>query len=165
MPYHYQSHTTAARSVLLVEDNPAHAHLVQRCFEELQVKNDIYHVQDGKAALAYLLHQGRYANACHSPRPQLILLDLRLPKISGLDVLKHIKADTALSSIPVVVLTTSNAERDIEQAYARGANDYKVKPDDFDAFSVLIEDIGMSWLADTSLPHCEKAQTPGGPHS
>ncbi len=133
-------------SILLVEDNLAHAELVQRSFEGHRVANKIYHVADGKAALAYLFRQGAYADEKRRPRPHMILLDLRLPKIGGLDVLRQIKTSEELKHIPVVILTTSAAERDMLRAYEHNANGYVVKPLDLEAFQQLMQEIGYFWL-------------------
>ncbi|MFQ5570664.1 MAG: response regulator [Rhodothermales bacterium] len=133
-------------AILLVEDNPAHAELVMRGFEDHRIANTIHHVADGKAALAYLFRQGVYKDAIRSPRPHMILLDLRLPKIGGLDVLKQIKSSEELRSIPVVILTTSTSQRDVSCAYAQYANGYVVKPVDFSKFMQLLDELGSYWL-------------------
>ena len=133
-------------SILLVEDNPDHAELVMRGFEDNRVANTIYHVSDGEAALDFLLHRGLYSDEENAPSPHLILLDLRLPKVDGLEVLKEIKTNEKLHSIPVVVLTTSEAERDVARAYEYHANSYLVKPVDFDKFTKLMRDMGFYWL-------------------
>lgn len=134
-------------TILLVEDNEDHAELVRRNFAEHHVANKIRHVKDGEDALDYLFRRGRYADKADSPTPHLILLDLRLPKIDGIDVLKEIKAADALKNIPVVVLTSSQAEQDIAKAYANYANSYLVKPVDFGKFTSLMHDLGYYWLA------------------
>jgi CheY-like chemotaxis protein len=133
--------------ILLVEDNPAHAELIRRNFETLRIANRLYHVTDGEAALAYLFRQGSYADPEQSPRPHLILLDLRLPRIDGLEVLKKIKTSEELRPIPVVILTTSEAEQDVARAYQHYANSYLVKPIDFARFTELMEELGFYWLA------------------
>ncbi|HOU12103.1 MAG TPA: response regulator [Anaerolineae bacterium] len=133
--------------VLLVEDNPAHAEMVIRSFQEHRVANKIYHVLDGEAALDFLYHRGPFSMPDVSPRPHIILLDLRLPKIGGLQVLQEIKKDEDLLSIPVIILTTSEAERDLTMAYENHTNSYLVKPIDFAKFSQLINDLGLYWLA------------------
>lgn len=132
--------------VLLVEDNMAHAELVIRSLEDHGVVNQIIHLQDGESALAYMRRQGIYANPEASPRPDVILLDLRLPRVDGLEVLKEIKADPALASIPIVMLTTSHAEEDITRAYSHHVNSYLVKPIDFESFRELIKNLGFYWL-------------------
>lgn len=133
--------------MLLVEDNPAHAELVVRGFESNQVNVKIYHVIDGEQALDYLHNRKQFSDPEISPRPDLVLLDLRLPKIDGLEVLKHIKTTDDLRAIPTVVLTTSEAERDITKAYNNYANSYLVKPVDFDKFTSMMADLGLYWLA------------------
>ena len=133
-------------TILLVEDNLPHAELVKRSLETHDIVNKIYHVSDGEAALAYLFRQGVYADPATSPRPHVVLLDLRLPKVSGLDVLREIKTSNDLRTIPVVILTTSTAERDVVSAYAQHANSYLVKPVDFTAFTRLMHDLGFYWL-------------------
>ena len=137
---------TQPLSILLVEDNQAHAELVMRGFESHRIANRIHHVADGKAALAYLFRQGVYADAAQSPRPHIILLDLRLPKIGGLDVLRQIKSSDELKNIPVVMLTTSASKQDVARAYERHANGYVVKPVDFTKFMQLMSELGFYWL-------------------
>jgi len=136
-----------ALEILLVEDNPAHAELVMRSLENQRVANKIYHVQDGEKALDYLFRRGNYQDPEKSPRPNLILLDLRLPKIDGLEVLREIKNTEGLKRIPVVILTTSQAEIDASRAYDYHANSYLVKPLDFELFTKLMEELGFYWLA------------------
>jgi len=135
-----------ALQILLVEDDPDHAELVIRSLEDNLVANRITHVWDGEAALDYLFRRAEYAEAEKSPRPQLILLDLRLPKIDGLEVLTEIKADQVLRRIPVVILTTSEADTDIARVYDNHANSYLVKLVDFDKFRQLMWDLGFYWL-------------------
>lgn len=138
--------------VLLVEDDLGHAEIVRRNFEEFRVANRLIHVGDGQAALDYLFRQADYSDPALSPRPDLVLLDLRLPKVDGLDVLKAVKADPELGRIPVVVLTTSKQEMDVARAYQLHANSYTVKPVDFDAFVKLMNTIGYYWLAWNERP-------------
>jgi CheY-like chemotaxis protein len=133
--------------ILLIEDNPAHAELIRRNFEAYRIANRLIHVTDGEAALDYLFRRGAYADPAQSPRPHLILLDLRLPRIDGLEVLKTIKASQELGTIPVVILTTSEAEQDVAYAYQHYANSYLVKPVDFTEFTALMEELGFYWLA------------------
>lgn len=137
--------------VLLVEDNPAHAALVKRSFEENGIQADLTHLVDGEAAMDYLFRRGPYAEATY-PMPHLILLDLRLPRVDGMDVLKAVKADEALRGIPVVVLTTSAAERDVEKAYSHYANSYVVKPLGFSKFQQLIKEVKNYWSHHNTLP-------------
>ena len=139
-------------TILLIEDNPAHAELVMRSFEDHRVTNTIIHLSDGKAALDYLFQRGRYANEQKSPRPHVILLDLRLPLVDGLDVLKEIKSSDTLRSIPVVILTTSSAEKDVFESYNLHANCYVTKPVDLDEFIEAIRKIEDFWLMIVKLP-------------
>src|ERR1035437_9816869 len=133
-------------------DDPAHAEIVRRNLGDFRVANRIVHVTDGQAALDYLFHQAAYADLKTSPRPNLILLDLRLPKVDGLEVLRRIKEDEELKSLPTVVLTTSGAESDIVNAYTHGAGSYLVKPVDFEKFTKLMEAFGFYWLAWNRFP-------------
>jgi len=133
-------------TVLLVEDDPAHAEIVRRNFEITRIANTLKHVSDGQAALDYLYRKYAFSDPSSSPRPGLILLDLHLPKVDGLQVLKTIKTDPGLKSIPVVVLSTSAAETDIAMVYANEANSYLVKPVDFTQFSDLLETLGKYWM-------------------
>lgn len=139
--------------ILLVEDDPAHAEIVRRNLEDFRVANRIVHVSDGQEALDYLFHQGSHANPEASPRPGLVLLDLRLPKVDGLEVLRIVKADPGLNRIPVVILTTSEAESDMAKAYESQANSYLVKPLDLEQFSTLMEAFGFYWLAWNRFPY------------
>jgi CheY-like chemotaxis protein len=139
-------------TILLVEDDPAHAEIVRRNLADFRVANRIYHVEDGQAALDYLFHEGVYADREASPRPDLVLLDLRLPKVDGQDVLRRIKDDAELKRIPTVVLTRSAAELDMIQAYSHGAGSYLVKPVDFEKFSGLMNAFGFYWLAWNQFP-------------
>lgn len=132
--------------ILLVEDDPAHAELVKRGFDNCRASHKIIHVAHGEAALDYLFRRGDYAEALESPRPHIILLDLRLPRISGFDVLKEIKEDVDLRSIPVIILTTSAARDDAILAYKLYANSFVVKPADFVQFTALIKELGSYWL-------------------
>ena len=137
--------------ILLIEDNQDHAELVIRNLEENRVANKLVHLATGEAALDYLFHRGDYADASMSPRPHLILLDLRLPKIDGLEVLKEIK-NSELKGIPVVVLSSSETDLDLKKAYEMGANSYLVKPVDFEKFASLMDDLGYYWLCWNKYP-------------
>jgi CheY-like chemotaxis protein len=140
-------------NILLVEDNDDHAELVQRNFAENLVANKIYHARDGEEALNFIFRRGVFAEKIDSPTPNLILLDLRLPRIDGIEVLKEIKASEKHKTIPVVILTSSQAEQDIARAYASNANSYLVKPVDFDKFTRMMKDLGYYWLAWNTHPH------------
>lgn len=132
--------------ILLVEDNEDHAELIKRSLAENRVANRIIWVDNGEKALHYLLHQEEYLGPGASPAPNLILLDLRLPRMDGLEVLKQIKGHGELRHIPVVILTSSAAETDIAKAYELNANSYIVKPLDFLKFTELLDDLGFYWL-------------------
>ena len=132
--------------VMLIEDNIDHAELVTRTLEAHRIPNKVRHFSDGQTALDYLFHQGEFSGAADPERPRIILLDLRLPRVDGMDVLKTIKEDGDLKSIPVVVLTTSEAEKDVAQAYYNHANSYLVKPAGLEDFRRLMEDLGYYWL-------------------
>jgi two-component system response regulator len=138
--------------ILLVEDNEAHAELVIRGMRDQQVGNRIHHVSDGEKALDYLFSRGAYTDSVQNPRPNLVLLDLRLPRVDGLEVLRTIKTTPALLRIPVVVLTSSDAETDIAKSYDYHANSYIVKPLDFKTFTRLMKDLGFYWLGWNTKP-------------
>lgn len=133
-------------TILLVEDNAAHAELILRSFDVHRVANRITHLTDGEVALNYLFRQGAYRDPATSPRPHVILLDLRLPKVDGLEVLEEVRTSPNLHTIPIVILTTSEAERDVAAAYEHHANSYLVKPLDFAKFTQLMEHLGFYWL-------------------
>jgi CheY-like chemotaxis protein len=138
--------------ILLVEDDPAHAEIVRRNFVNFRMANRLMHVADGQLALDYLFRRGEFQAPDQSPRPNLILLDLRLPKVDGLEVLTAIKANADLARIPVVVLTTSAAEVDMAKAYGNHANSYLVKPVDFPQFLKLMDALGYYWLVWNQFP-------------
>lgn len=134
-------------TVLHIEDEPAHAEIVRRTFETNHFTNTLKHVGDGQSALDYLHRTGIFSDPASSPRPNLILLDLRLPRVDGLLVLKTIKSDPELKHIPVVILTTSASEEDISLAFDNNANSYLVKPVDFALFSDLLIQLGSYWTS------------------
>ena len=141
--------------IMLIEDNVDHAELVMRTLEEHRIANTVRHFLDGQSALNYLFRQGEYSDTS-AQRPHVILLDLRLPRIDGIDVLKAIKADPDVKSIPVVVLTTSEAEKDVAKAYYNHANSYLVKPVGFEDFKNLMDDLGFYWLGCNVNPSIKK---------
>ena len=138
--------------VMLVEDNVDHAELVIRTLEEHRIANRVRHFLDGQSALDYLFQRGEFAGQAINARPHVILLDLRLPRVDGIDVLKAIKEDDELKTIPVVVLTTSEAEKDVARAYYNHANSYLVKPVGFEEFKKLMDDLGFYWLSWNTHP-------------
>ena len=139
--------------ILLVEDDPAHAEIVRRNFIGSRIANRLEHVADGQAALDYLYRRNGFSDPALAPIPDIILLDLRLPKVDGLEVLKIIKGDPDLTRIPVVILTTSASEADLARAYDSHANSYLVKPVEFDHFVELMDMLGYYWLAWNQKPY------------
>lgn len=135
--------------ILLVEDSPADVRLTIEALRDAKVRNNLHVVSDGVAALEFLTRQGPYQEAV---RPDLILLDLNLPKKTGVEVLESIKADEALKTIPVVILTTSEAEQDIIRSYRLHANCYISKPVDLDQFITVVRSIEDFWLTIVKLP-------------
>ncbi len=135
--------------ILLVEDNEGDIGLVEEVFQEAKIRNNLYVAEDGEEAMLFLHKEGKFSGV---PRPDIILLDLNLPKKDGREVLKEIKEDNALKRIPVVVLTTSKAEEDILKSYDLHANSYITKPVDFDQFIKVIKSIEDFWLDVVKLP-------------
>jgi CheY-like chemotaxis protein len=138
--------------ILLVEDNPGDVRLTREAFRDARISNRIHTVCDGVEAMAFLNHEGAYTGALS---PDLILLDLNLPKKDGREVLAAVKADERIKHIPVVVLTTSQAEQDIIKSYELQANCYVTKPVDLDQFLNTVKSIGDFWLAIVKLPRGE----------
>jgi CheY-like chemotaxis protein len=138
--------------VMLIEDNADHAELIIRTLEEHRISNKVRHFLDGQTALDYLFQRGEFSQPVQSPRPHVILLDLRLPRVDGIDVLKAIKRDDNLKCIPVVILTTSEAEKDVAKAYHNHANSYLVKPVGFEEFRQLMDNLGFYWLSWNTNP-------------
>ncbi|HXL58288.1 MAG TPA: response regulator [Chitinophagaceae bacterium] len=132
--------------ILLVEDNMDDAELAILALRKRNIANSLVHLGNGAEALDFLFGKGKYAGRNISNKPRVILLDLKMPKVDGLEVLKEIKANEETKVIPVVVLTSSKENPDIEQAYRFGANSYMVKPVEFDNFTKAVAEIGMYWL-------------------
>jgi chemotaxis family two-component system response regulator Rcp1 len=145
----HTSSTAPAIQVLLVEDNPGDVRLTREAFRDAKVHLDMHVAADGVEAMEFLLRQGAYSQ---SPRPDLILLDLNLPRKDGREVLAEIKGDPSLMSIPVVILTTSAADADIERSYLLHANCYISKPVDLEGFLTVIRSIDDFWLSVVKLP-------------
>ena len=135
--------------VLLVEDDPGDVLMTKEAFEDYKVKNQLHVVNDGAEAMAFLRGEGEYAD---SPRPDLVLLDLNLPRMDGREVLQAIKSDAELASIPVVVLTTSEAEEDVLRSYSLHANAYVTKPVDFERFIEVVRQIDDFFVSVVRLP-------------
>jgi two-component system, chemotaxis family, response regulator Rcp1 len=140
---------TAIRTILLVEDSPGDVRLTREVFRTINCSVNLHVAVDGVEAMAFLKHDGPHAD---SPRPDMILLDLNLPKMDGRVVLAHIKQDAKLKMIPTVILTTSDAEADIEKGYQLQANCYLKKPVQLDAFEELVKSINDFWLTQVNLP-------------
>jgi CheY-like chemotaxis protein len=133
--------------VLLVEDNDDHAELVLRQMADHRIVNQVIRLADGQEALDYLFRKDSFDNPDSSPRPHVIFLDLRLPKVDGLEVLKALKESEDVRDIPVVILTTSEGERDVAKAYLNHTNSYIVKPVDYQKFRELMNDLGFYWMS------------------
>jgi two-component system, response regulator len=139
--------------ILLVEDNPYDAELTQRALKNRGLANKLLAFQDGVEALDFLFGTGDYAGRNLALRPKVILLDLKLPRVSGLEVLEKIKSDERTRMIPVVVMTSSQEESDIVKSYNLGVNSYMVKPVDFDKFFQAVEEMGFYWLLLNKIPN------------
>lgn len=131
--------------ILLVEDNPADVELTVRALRNEKLQNGIHVVCDGEEALDYLFCRGPYADRSFDRPPRLVLLDLKLPKVDGLEVLREIKSDARTKAIPVVILTSSKEERDLVNGYHQGVNSYIQKPVDFDQFRQAVKQLGFYW--------------------
>ncbi|HEC20547.1 MAG TPA: response regulator [Gammaproteobacteria bacterium] len=138
--------------ILLVEDNPDDEALTLRALKKNNIMNEVVVARDGEEALDYLFGTGKYAGRDTSVQPQVILLDLQLPKINGIEVLKRLRADPRTALQPVVILTTSSEERDIISSYASGANSYIRKPVDFNQFIEAVKQLGLYWLVLNESP-------------
>lgn len=132
--------------IVLVEDNPNDAELALRALKTYNLANNLIWLQDGVEAIDFIFAQGQYSDRSIENAPKVILLDLKLPKVDGLEVLERVKSDIRTKSIPVVVLTSSSEERDIITSYNLGVNSYILKPVDFDKFINAIKEIGFYWL-------------------
>lgn len=137
--------------ILLVEDNPTDAELALRALKKHHLANNVEWVKDGAAALDFLFRRGDYAARANS-MPRVVLLDLHLPKVDGLEVLQQMRADAHTQNIPVVVLTSSREERDIVSSYKLGANSFVSKPVAFDEFARTVADLGLYWLLVNKIP-------------
>ncbi len=132
--------------ILLVEDNPNDAELTMRALKKQNLANSLHWVKDGAEALDFIFTKGIYSNRDSENKPKVILLDLKLPKVDGLEVLKELKEDERTRMIPVVVLTSSREEEDMVKSYSYGVNSYIVKPVDFEKFMTSVSDLGLYWL-------------------
>ena len=139
-------------TVLLIEDNPRDIRLTQRAFKQTEMTHDLRVVRDGDEALAYLHREGAYGDARSAPRPDVILLDLNLPRMGGHELLRQVKQDPRFKHVPIIVLTTSGRPDDVLQAYDAGANAYLLKPVEFTRFTEVLEQLGKFWLETVQLP-------------
>ena len=138
--------TTNSVEILLVEDNPRDVEMTLRALRKHNLANKVHVAKDGAEALDFIFARGAYADRDPNHAPKVVLLDLKLPKVSGLEVLRAIKGDEHTRTIPVVVLTSSQEEKDMVESYRLGANSYIVKPVDFDKFVTAIGEVGLYWL-------------------
>jgi chemotaxis family two-component system response regulator Rcp1 len=144
-----QASNTGPIEILMVEDNPRDVRLAEEALKDSKIKNNLYHVEDGVSAMRFLNREAEYT---HAPHPDLVLLDLNLPRKDGREVLAEIKGDPRLRLIPVVVMTTSEAERDLVRTYDLHANAYVVKPIDLEQFVAVVRGIKDFWFTIVKLP-------------
>ncbi len=139
-------------AILLVEDNPSDARLTIMALEERKLANKIVHVKDGQEALDYIFAQGAFSARKMEDFPSVILLDLKMPRVSGIEVLQKIKSDERTKTIPVVVFSSSQEDPDVKACYELGVNSYIVKPLDFDEFMKVVSELGLYWMLVNHLP-------------
>jgi two-component system response regulator len=138
--------------ILLVEDNPADAELVIRSLRKVNLANNLIHLSDGEEALEFLFCTGRYKDREYTLLPKVILLDIKMPKVDGIEVLRRIKQTEATKLIPVVMMTSSKEEQDIVTSYQLGVNSFVVKPVDFNSFAKAVSELGMFWVLINQSP-------------
>ena len=138
--------------ILLVEDNARDAEMTQRALRRYQLGNRLHWVKDGAEALDYIFARAAYAGRNKALPPKLVLLDIKMPKVDGIEVLRQVKADPAARTIPVVVMTSSNEEQDVVESYRLGVNSYIVKPVEFDSFADVVSKIGLYWVLTNRVP-------------
>jgi two-component system, response regulator len=141
--------------ILLVEDNPNDLVLTQRALKKARLANNLHVCRDGVEALDFFFGEGTHDGPCIAPIPRVVLLDLKLPKVDGLEVLRRLKSDPRTKTIPVVMLTSSKEQRDVIESYNLGVNSYIVKPVNFEGFSAAVEQMGMYWLLVNQAPKQE----------
>ncbi len=142
--------------IILIEDNPFEAELAIHSLKKNHLANKLIHLNDGADALDFIFSRGKYEGRNSLPHPKLILLDLNLPKVSGIEILKQIKSNELTKTIPVVIMTSSKEERDMVDSYQFGVNSYLVKPVSFETFSKSITDLGFYWLLLNQTPFFSK---------
>lgn len=138
--------------ILLAEDNPRDAEMTLRALRSINLGNKVHWVKDGEEALDFLMRKGEYQGRETRQMPKLILLDMKMPKVDGIEVLRQVKSDESMQMIPVVVMTSSNEERDVVESYRLGVNSYIVKPVQFAAFVETVADIGLYWVVTNRAP-------------
>lgn len=139
--------------ILLVEDNSSDAEMTIRALKKSKLANNLLHLKDGALALDYIFCEGQYADRQIENQPKVVLLDLKMPKVNGIEVLQRIKQDVRTREIPVVVLTSSKEDPDIKRCYEYGVNSYVVKPVEFEDFYRAVSDLGLYWLIVNQTPH------------
>jgi CheY-like chemotaxis protein len=144
---------TAKVDIVLVEDNPDDAELAMRALKKNRIVNSLIHLKDGEEAINFFFCRGIYEKRNFKDLPKLILLDIKMPKVDGIEVLKRIKTDISTRIIPVVMLTSSKEEKDILESYQLGVNSYIVKPVNFDSYVKAVSDLGLYWLLLNQLPN------------
>ena len=138
--------------ILLVEDNAADAEMTLRALRRNNLANKVHWVKDGEQALEFMFRTGAYADREAGAVPKLVMLDIKMPKVDGIEVLRRIKANEATRTVPVVVMTSSNEERDVVESYRLGVNSYIVKPVQFESFLATVADIGLYWVITNRVP-------------
>jgi two-component system response regulator len=138
--------------ILLVEDNMYDAEMTIRALKKVNLSNKLVHVQDGEEAINFLFGKEQYAGRDINNTPKVVLLDIKMPKVDGIEVLKHIKSNEATRMVPVVIMTSSKEEQDIVASYSLGVNSYIVKPVDFESFAKAVSELGLYWLLTNEAP-------------
>ena len=138
--------------ILLVEDNPADAEMTIRALRKVNLANKLVHVDDGSRALDFLFAKGEFEARKGSLQPKVILLDIKMPKVDGIEVLRKIKAEESTRMIPVVIMTSSKEEKDMLTSYSLGVNSYVVKPVNFESFARAVSELGLYWLMTNNIP-------------
>ncbi len=144
--------SSAIVDILLVEDNPRDVELILRALKRHNLANRVTVISDGEQALDFIFGRGEFASRANEPQPRAIFLDLKLPKVGGIEVLQAIRSDERTRMLPVVVMTSSQEERDVVSAYKLGVNSYVVKPMDFDQFAKVVAELGYYWVAINKTP-------------
>ena len=138
--------TISEVDILLIEDSPDDAEMTIRALKKINLANNVVHLENGQDALDFLFVKGKFANLRLSSHPKVILLDIKMPKVDGIEVLRRIKSDKKTRMIPVVIMTSSGEEKDLITSYELGVNSYVVKPVDFENFARAVSELGLYWL-------------------